>query len=103
MPWNHMQVEMLPDDFLIRPTMGPGQLTRAQAVAEIQSVLDGDSRLAAAAALWRAGAKDDTVHLGPFIWTVYEHDGDPADAARAWLEDFAQTMRAAGVDVQVAL
>lgn len=101
--WNHMQVEVVPDDYLIRPTIGPGHLTRDQAHAEIQSILDRDSQLKALAEMWRAGAKDDTVHGGPFIWTIYEHADDPREAARVWLEDFAATMRAAGMDVQVAL
>lgn len=98
-----MQVEIVPADQLIRPMIGDGGLSREQAHAEIQSVLDGSPRLAQIAALWRRGAKDDTVQAGPFCWCIYEYDGDgPRPAAVAWLEDYAATIRSAGIDVQVA-
>lgn len=100
-----MQAEMFPADHQLRPMIGPGGLTWEQAHGEIQGLLDGGgTKLATAAATWRAGAKDDTVHHGPLIWCIYEHqDGeDPRIAARLWLEDLAQIMREAGADVQVA-
>jgi hypothetical protein len=103
-PWNHMQVEFAPADHLIRPMIGPGGMTREQAHAEVQGLLDRHPPLAPAAATWRQGAKDDTVYHGPLIWCIYEHpDGeDPRRAALVWLEDLATTMRSAGADVQVA-
>lgn len=109
MPWNRMQLELVPADLTIRPMIGPGGLTRAQALAEVQELLDRAAATAPAMAqlaeTWRRGAKDDTVYAGPLVWTVYEHpDGDdPRVAALAWLEDYASTMRAAGLtNVQVA-
>jgi hypothetical protein len=43
------------------------------------------------------------VYAGPFVWTIFEYEGDdPRPAAMVWLEDYAATIRAAGVDVQVA-
>ncbi|WP_213451604.1 hypothetical protein, partial [Rhizomonospora bruguierae] len=102
-----MQVEVSADDLLIRPMIGPGGLTRDEAHAEIQSLLD---RSVAAglpgevARTWRRGAKDDTVYAGLLTWTIYEHpDGeDPRRAALAWLEGYAEAMRGMGLDVQVA-
>lgn len=107
--WNFLQAEIVPDDRMIRPMIGPGSLTRDQAHAEVQALLD---RLGAvspamrqAATTWKRGARDDTVYAEVFTWTIYQHpDGqDPRQAAHAWLEDWAQTIRAAGIpDVQVA-
>ncbi len=104
MPWNFMQVEMVPADAMARPTIGSGGLTRAEAHAEVQSILDRLPTLAGTADAWRRGAKDDTVYAGRLIWTIYEHPegDDPRRAALVWLEDLAQTMRGAGVDVGVA-
>lgn len=103
MAWNFMQLEMVPEDLLVRPMIGPGGLTREQALAEVQSILDRSPALAQVAGVWRRGAKDDTVYLGPFTWVVYSHpEGeDPRRAAMVWLEDYAQTLRSAGVDAQV--
>lgn len=103
MSWAYMQIEMVPDDALLMPTYGtePG-MTRGQAHAEIQSILDRIPILAPIADLWRTGADDDTVHGGPFTWTIYEYDDDPQVAALAWLGDYAQTMCDAGVDVSIA-
>ena len=103
-----MQVELVPADRLVRPVIGPGSLSREEAVAEVQSILDrsagASSVFGSAAQTWRRGAKDDTVYVGPFIWAVYEHPAgaDPRRAAVEWLDDFAQTMRGAGMDVRVA-
>lgn len=99
-----MQAEILPEDMLVRPMIGPGGLTRAQAHAEVQGLLDRLPALADTAAIWRRGAKDDTVYRGVLTWAIYEYpDGeDPRRAAIVWLEDYAQIMRGAGVDVQVA-
>lgn len=100
-----MQLQIVVDDMLIKPMIGPGGLDRDQAHAEIQHLLDQASRLDPAlkeiAATWRRGAADDTIYAmnGLITWTIYEHtDGDdPRRAALQWLEDFAQTMRAAGL------
>jgi len=105
--WNFMQIELVPADAQMRPLIGPGSLERPAALGEVQSLLDRAGALSAEirqlAEVWRRGAKDDTVIGGMFIWTVYEHpEGeDPRKAALAWMEDFAATMRTAGVTVQV--
>lgn len=103
MAWNFLVVEIVPDDRLLRPTIGHGDLTRDEAHHEIQAGLDRVPAFNAVAALWRRGAQDDTVYWGPYSWAIYEHPAgqDPRLAALAWLEDLAVTMRAAGVDVQV--
>lgn len=104
--WNFMQLEIVPADRLIKPVTGLGGLTREQALAEVQALLDRSARELAGpfvqlAAKWRAGAKDDTIFYGPFTWTIYEHDGGKwREGAMEWLEDYAATIRAAGIDVQ---
>lgn len=102
MPWNHMLVAYNDQDLRYEPQIGTGGMTREQAHAEVQDLLDeGGAPLRAIAESWRGGAKDDTVYAesGLMIWTIYEHpDGeDPRRAALAWLEDFAATLRSAGV------
>ena len=100
-----MQVEVVADDRLIRPMLGEGDLSYEQARAEVQALLDrmpALPALAEVAARWRVGPKDDTVFAGPFTWTVIEYQDDPRAAAMLWLEDYAATLRAAGVDVVVA-
>lgn len=102
MAWNVMQVELMPEDLRIDSMVGPGGFTREQALAEVQGLLDRLPALAETAAIWRRGAKDDTVHHALFCWTIYEYpDGaDPRRAALEWLEGYAAIMRNAGLDVQ---
>lgn len=98
-----MQTELLAADRLVTPMIGEGVFTREQASTEVQALLDRSPHLAEVAAKWRAGAKDNTVFLGPFAWTIIEYEGDdPRPAARVWLADYAATIRATGVDVQIA-
>lgn len=103
MAWTWMQVEVLAAEGLILPLVGPGRLTREEAHAEVQRLLGSRKYLGETAALWERGAKDDTVFSGPFTWTIFKHTGDdPRPAARAWLDGFAETLRAIGIDVQIA-
>jgi hypothetical protein len=104
--WNFLQIELVPEDRLIRPMYGPGGLDRAGALAEVQSILDREPLFVKLAASWRKGAKDDTVFalpIAPFAWAIYEYDGDdPLPGAHEWLADFAATMRRMGFDAQIA-
>lgn len=105
MAWNWMQAKVVADDRTLRPMIGPGGLSREEAHREIQQILDqAGAPLASIAERWRRGAADDTVFAGLLTWCIYGHpDGeDPRVAALAWLEDYAQTMRSTGLDVQVA-
>ncbi|WP_030237429.1 hypothetical protein [Streptomyces sp. NRRL S-350] len=92
--WNFMQLELTAPG--AAPMIGQGGLTREQALAEVQSLLDraalSSPLFVQAAETWRRGAVDDTVHAGPFIWAIYEHPADenPTFAAMAWLDDFSQ-------------
>lgn len=96
-----MQIEMSPQDQLIKPTIGEGGYSRDAAHAEIQKAVDRHAPHLSGT--WRAGAKDDTVFKFPFTWVIYEHEpGQPVEAAHAWCEDYAATMRTTGLDVQVA-
>lgn len=105
MTWNFLQLEVIPDDALVRPMIGPGGLTRAEAHAEILSIL---TRLAAVqpaaqklVAAWKRGAPDDTVGVGPFTWAIYEAD-DPMAGAKEWMDGYIAILRGAGVDVGVS-
>ncbi|WP_424936659.1 MULTISPECIES: hypothetical protein [Bacteria] len=104
MSWNFMQVEVIPDDRLIRPMIGPGGLTRDQARAEVRSILARFAEIQPAVrslvTAWEKDA-DDTVYAGPFTWTIYEAE-DPRGGAMEWLEDYADTIRKAGVPVTIA-
>lgn len=105
--WNFMQLELTPADLMIRPMVGPGSLDRAGALAEIQSILDRGAAehggpFLELAAKWKRGAKDDTLYLGALTWTVYEYtEADLRAGALAWIEDYAATIRKAGVNVQM--
>lgn len=107
MPWSYLQLEVIPDDRLIQPLVGGGNLTREQARAEVQSILDRAARLrpdlATIAATWRRGARDDTVYAnsGLLVWAILEHQGDQMAAVRAWIDDYATPLRRAGLDVQI--
>lgn len=102
--WNYMTIELVEADHLIQPMIGEGGLTREQAHATIQNLLDQEPGLAETAGIWRRGAEDDTVFAYPFVWCIYDYPraGDPGRAAHAWAEDYAGTMRTAGVEVTVA-
>ncbi|ABW10903.1 hypothetical protein Franean1_4367 [Parafrankia sp. EAN1pec] len=99
-----MQVEIATEDHLLRPMYGLGGLTRAQARAEVQSILDELPTLAPIAEVRRRDhAKDDTAFCNQRMWTVYTYAGtDPLPAARAWLEDLAQALHRAALDLHVA-
>jgi hypothetical protein len=68
MAWNFMQLQIVADDMLITPMIGPGGLSRDQAHTEIQHLLDQattlDPGLEEITATWRRGAADDTVYAG---------------------------------------
>ncbi|MGW4521101.1 hypothetical protein [Amycolatopsis sp. NPDC004378] len=106
--WNYLQIQILPEDHLLSPMIGPGHLTYDDAHTEITSILNRSAGLkpdlfAPALATWLHGAKDDTVIAGPFVYALYQHDDlNPRKAATVWLEDFAATMRSTGLDVQIA-
>lgn len=107
--WNHMQVELKPEDALLLPLVGAGDMTRDEARAQVQSLLDRATQVRPEfeylATLWRNDeADDDAVGAGPFIWTIYEYDvaEGPRKAAHEWLSDFAAPMRADGIDVQIS-
>jgi hypothetical protein len=107
--WNFMQIDMRVEDALATPMVGDGGMTREHAHGQVQQLLDRGVEQgvvpARTAALWRGGAKDDTVFFDRFVWTIYEYpDGeDPRKGALAWLEDYARIVReATGINVGVA-
>ena len=101
--WAWLLVWIDLDDWLIHSMVGPAGATREHARAVVQEGLDGDPSLAPIAAAWRTGqVKDDTVYAGLRTWAIIAHNGDPELAAWEWIDDYAATMRAAGVDARIA-
>ncbi|ALJ19493.1 hypothetical protein [Microbacterium sp. No. 7] len=105
MSWNYLQLEIIPDDALVRPLIGPGGMSRQKAHREVAALLTRFAGIHAPAwalvKAWREGAKDDTVYAGPFVWAIYETD-DPQAGAQQWIDDYIATLRAQGVEVGVA-
>lgn len=91
--WNYAQIEVTEADMMVRPMIGPGDLTYEKARAEIRSLL---TRLAAVAPqakalveAWDSGPRDDVVFWGPFTWAVYEHEpNDPEGGWQVWADDW---------------
>jgi hypothetical protein len=107
--WHYAMLELVPEDALVRPMISPESegLTREQAHREIQGLLDRlgsqDPGFRELAATWRRGAKDDWVYRGPFSFTIFECAGSTcAETFQTFLDDYAATMRQAGVQVAVA-
>lgn len=105
MSWNHLQLEVIPDDALIRPLIGPGGMSRQKAHREVATILNRFAQVHppawALVKAWREGAADDTVYAGPFTWAIYEAD-DTEQGAREWIDGYIATLRAQGLDVGVA-
>lgn len=51
--WNTLHLDVSLDDLLARPAIGPGHLTRDEAHAQVQQILDADPALSRAAEQWR--------------------------------------------------
>jgi hypothetical protein len=49
---------------------------------------------------WDAGAQDDTVYAGSFIWAIYEA-ADAQAGARAWVDDLVGSLRRSGSSPRV--
>lgn len=100
--WNYLQVETA--GALLHPIFGPGGMSRAQAHARVRALiaLHAESTPGAAVLLeaWDAGAPDDTVYVGPYLWSIYEAD-DAAAGGREWVEDLATTLRGSGSKIRV--
>jgi hypothetical protein len=97
MSWNYLQVEISGD--VLFPTVGPGELTRAEAHAFVRTFLVRYAEVAPFVRdlvdAWDAGAQDDTVYAGTYLWTIYESD-DVDAGAREWVDDLVRTLRASG-------
>lgn len=98
MPWNFMQLEI--GTVGVEPLIGAGGLTRPEALAEVQSILDrgrqaAPAQFATAAQAWQRGVEGDTVSVGPFVYCAYEYSAaqGPQDAATAWIADFVDRMK----------
>lgn len=100
--WHYAMLELIADDLLIRPTINPDvDLSRADAHSEVGRLL---ARIPGASPLvqaWARGAKDDTVFMGPFTFTIFECD-DCSVSVASFLDGHVATLRAAGVQVQIA-
>jgi hypothetical protein len=97
--WNTLNVDISLDDMLARPVLGPGGLTRDEAHAEVQNILDADPRLSDAAEQWRMDAP--RVRVGSMVWTIYEYQDDLRAAALALINALLEGFRGAGVNIRV--
>ncbi|MEU5157268.1 hypothetical protein [Glycomyces sp. NPDC021274] len=100
--WHYAQLELVPDDLMIAPTISPPVDTRAEARAEIQGLLDRLMiRVPAVAKLakkWREdNVKDDWLFWEVFNWTIIECEGSCRESAQRLLEEHADSLRAAGL------
>ncbi|MEV4087451.1 hypothetical protein AB0J43_45045 [Nonomuraea fuscirosea] len=104
--WNYLQL-MFGDSPRIEPMIGTGGMTRQEAHAKVQDLLNEMAAqapvyFAAAVESWQRGAQDDTVHVqlpkGMVLWALYEYpEGQPPErAAMEWIDDFADIMRQGG-------
>jgi hypothetical protein len=93
------------DGLTLHPVIGPGGLTRAEAHAFVRTLLHRIAETIGGIEWlipeWDAGVPDDTVYAGPYLWAIYEAD-DARAGARAWVEDYARSLRTAGHRVRVA-
>lgn len=108
--WHYAMLEQHAEDMILRPIIGPEDpaelLTYEQAHREVQQLLDGlaaqDQRVRDLAEQWRAGAKDDTVYIGPRILTLYEcPDDDCAAGYQTFVNEWQQILRQSGLTVDV--
>lgn len=103
-----MTLELVPEDRLVRPMIGPEtDLSREQAHQHLQDLLDRlgahDPQMAQVAAKWRAGAKDDTVFASRFIWSIFECTRATCRATFAAVaEEWAGILSRSGMAVDVA-
>lgn len=101
--WAHMQIQI--DGGMLLPMVSEGGMTRDAARGEVQRQLDAMAAVlpeaVRIATMWREDrAKDDTVRVGPFMWTLLHAErGHAVEAATEWLDDFASIMEQAGVSV----
>lgn len=104
--WTSLRVRLVADDALIRAEVGPADLTYDEAHAAVQRELDALPGADGLADQWRDVTVGEAVYAptseGMALWALVEHDGDPVPAANAWLEDYAERIRATGMPVQVA-
>ena len=104
--WHYAQLELVPEDLQLRSQISP-PVTRRDARGEAQDILtaaatqSGSADMQRVVDVWRRGPKDDFVFLGPFMWALFDCDGDCRASAQAFLDDMAQQQRAAGIDAQV--
>jgi hypothetical protein len=103
MTWNYLQVETT--GTVLHPVVGPGGMTRLEAHHRIRALLTLHAETTPSAAslidAWDAGAEDDTVFAGPYLWAIYESE-DPAAGAREWVEDLAAGLRRSGSRVRIS-
>jgi hypothetical protein len=98
--WHYATITLVPEDARAESMMSEETtLDRDQAHAKIQDMLDRLPELAQLADTWRRGAKDDWVTWGGLLnFTIFECSPHGcATATQALLDDYAATLRAAGV------
>ncbi len=91
--WLQVDVPMVDEGRLLRATLGGSGLSRAEARAGVQRVLDAGRTLARIAEAWRREQTGDWMSHNLSTWTIYSYPaGDGAhEAAVAWLRVLSRT------------
>ncbi|MFF5079419.1 hypothetical protein ACFY36_20365 [Actinoplanes sp. NPDC000266] len=102
--WLQFDIPYASEGSRLRITMGAVDLTREQARAGVQALLDAMPHLANAAAAWRSGRTTDDCFYNQMMSYVviysYEQGQDPLAAANQWISDFLRDQAAAyGPDI----
>ena len=93
---NYIQIEINTLRRMVQSTIGPGGLTRDQAVAVVQALLDRFPPLARVAAQWPASAEGDMVCSVRWLGRCTSTPTGRTRAALVWVHDLATAARAAG-------
>ncbi|HZE41498.1 MAG TPA: hypothetical protein VE172_22080 [Stackebrandtia sp.] len=94
--WHYAQIEIEPSEALLRSTISGPVDSHAAAHQGIQDLLDRlvsrSDELHQAAAIWKRGARDDTVIWRRFVWTLFECD-DCRPSAQYVLDQWARVLK----------
>jgi hypothetical protein len=108
--WNYLRIQRVPAEGTVRLMVGPGGMTRQDAIDDVSVFLDDGVRNAATSTLrekfraagesWRLKTAthvqrgvevSDEVFVGDFVWVLYLHFDtvDPLNAAIDWAQVFS--------------
>lgn len=90
--WASMQLQLIPEDNVVRPFIHQGGLTHDDAKAQVRELLAGFAKAAPTLTrlvnLWDQGAPEDTVYFGPFAIAAVDEDH-----VEDWIEVHTRRLR----------